>query len=73
LRNSGDDYCGPKNQHQKNIPREAVFCFHGDIVTIKLGFSQQVAAEALKNLPTPAKLTFLASAVGAAYSPQGNS
>jgi hypothetical protein len=25
LRNSGDEYCASKNQHQKNIPREAVF------------------------------------------------
>jgi hypothetical protein len=25
LRNSGDEYCAPKNQRQKNIPREAVF------------------------------------------------
>jgi len=25
LRNSADGYCAPKNQHQKNIPREAVF------------------------------------------------
>jgi hypothetical protein len=29
LRNSADENCAPKNQHQKNIPREAVFCFHG--------------------------------------------
>jgi hypothetical protein len=25
LRNSVDEYCTPKNQHQKNNPREAVF------------------------------------------------
>ena len=25
LRNSADEYCAPKNQHQKNDPREAVF------------------------------------------------
>ena len=25
LRNSADENCAPKNQHQKNIPREAVF------------------------------------------------
>jgi len=25
LRNSDDENCAPKNQHQKNIPREAVF------------------------------------------------
>jgi hypothetical protein len=29
LRKSADENCAPKNQHQKNIPREAVFCFHG--------------------------------------------
>ena len=25
LRNNADENCAPKNQHQKNIPREAVF------------------------------------------------
>ena len=25
LRNGADENCAPKNQHQKNIPREAVF------------------------------------------------
>ena len=25
LRNSADENCAPENQHQKNIPREAVF------------------------------------------------
>ena len=25
LHNSADENCAPKNQHQKNIPREAVF------------------------------------------------
>jgi hypothetical protein len=25
LRNCADENCAPKNQHQKNIPREAVF------------------------------------------------
>lgn len=25
LRKSADENCAPKNQHQKNIPREAVF------------------------------------------------
>lgn len=25
LRNTADDNCAPENQHQKNIPREAVF------------------------------------------------
>jgi len=29
LRNSVDENCASKNQHQKNIPREAVFRFHG--------------------------------------------
>ncbi len=50
LRKSANEHCAPENQHQKNIPNEAVFWFHNDIVTIKLGFDQQVADEALKNL-----------------------
>jgi len=50
LRKSANEHCAPENQHQKNIPNEAVFWFHNDIVTIKLGFGQQVADEALKNL-----------------------
>jgi hypothetical protein len=25
LRNSANEHCAPENQHQKNIPREAVF------------------------------------------------
>jgi hypothetical protein len=29
LRNGADKNCAPENQRQKNIPREAVFCFHG--------------------------------------------
>ena len=49
LRKSANEHCAPENQHQKNIPNEAVFWFH-DIVTIELGFDQQVADEALKNL-----------------------
>ena len=50
LRESANEHCAPENQHQKNIPNEAVFWFHNDIVTIKLGFDQQVADEALNNL-----------------------
>jgi hypothetical protein len=50
LRKSANEHCAPENQHQKNIPNEAVFWFHNDIVTIKPGFGQQVAGEALKNL-----------------------
>jgi hypothetical protein len=50
LRKSANEHCAPENQHQKNIPNEAVFWFHNDIVTIELGFRQQVADEALKNL-----------------------
>ena len=40
LRKSANEHCAPENQHQKNIPNEAVFWFHNDIVTIKLGFRQ---------------------------------
>jgi len=50
LRKSANEHCAPENQHQKNIPNQAVFWFHNDIVTIELGFRQQVADEALKNL-----------------------
>jgi hypothetical protein len=37
-----------------------------DIIAIELGFRQQVAAEALKNIPKRAKRIFLESAVRAA-------
>ena len=50
LRNGANEHCASENQHQKNIPNEAVFWFHNDNVSIELGFSQQVADEALKNL-----------------------
>jgi hypothetical protein len=50
LRKSANEHCASENQHQKNIPNESVFWFHNDIVTIELGFGQQVAADALKNL-----------------------
>ena len=50
LRKRANQHCASENQHQKNIPNEAVFWFHNDIVTIELGFDQQVADEALKNL-----------------------
>jgi hypothetical protein len=55
LGKSANEHCAPENQHQKNIPNEAVFWFHNNIVTIEPGFGQQVAAEAPKNLP---KLSF---------------
>ena len=50
LRKGANEHCASENQHQKNIPNEAVFWFHNDNVSIELGFSQQVADEALKNL-----------------------
>ena len=50
LRQGANEHCASENQHQKNIPNEAVFWFHNDIVTIKLGFDQQVADKAPKNL-----------------------
>ena len=43
LHKSADKHCGPENQRQKDNFCEAVFCFHGDIVTIELAFRQQVA------------------------------
>jgi hypothetical protein len=45
LRKSADKHCGPENQRQKDNFCEAVFCFHGDIVTIELAFGQRVALE----------------------------
>ena len=50
MRNRANEYCAPEDRQQKNIPREAEFRIHADIVTIERGFRQQVAAEALKNL-----------------------
>ena len=40
LRKRAHKHCAPQNQHQKNIPNEAVFWFHNDNVTIELGFCQ---------------------------------
>jgi hypothetical protein len=51
LRKSANEHCASENQHQKNIPNEAVFWFHNDNVTIELGFDQQVAHEARKSFP----------------------
>jgi hypothetical protein len=48
------------------------FDFMVGSVTIELAFSQQVAAEAFKNIPQRAKRIFLGSAVHADESPQGN-
>jgi len=50
LRKGANEHCASENQHQKNIPNEAVFWFHNDNVTIELGFDQQVADEAFKYL-----------------------
>jgi hypothetical protein len=43
LRKSADKYCAAENQRQNDNFCEAVFCFHGHIVTIELAFRQQVA------------------------------
>jgi hypothetical protein len=60
----------PKTNIRRTFLEELCFDFMADIVTIELGFRQQVAAEALKNIPKRAKRVFLGSAVRAAESPQ---
>src|ERR1700747_2615835 len=50
LRKVANEHCTPENQRQKNNLCEAVFCFHGDSLTIELAFRQQVASGAVKNL-----------------------
>jgi hypothetical protein len=62
----------PKTNITRTLLEKRCFDFMADILTIELGFRQQVAAEALKNIPKRAKCIFLGSAVRAAESPQGN-
>jgi hypothetical protein len=61
----------PKTNIRRTFLEELCFDFMADIVTIELGFRQQVAAEALKNIPKRAKRVFLGSALRAAESPYG--
>jgi hypothetical protein len=62
----------PKTNIKRIFLANLCFDFMGDIVAIELRFRQQVAAEALKNIPKRAKRLFLGSALRAAESPQGN-
>jgi hypothetical protein len=62
----------PKTNIRRPLLGKLCFDFMADILTIELGFRQQVAAEALKNIPKRAKCIFLGSAVRAAASLQGN-
>jgi hypothetical protein len=62
----------PKTNIRRTFLEKQCFDFMADIVSIELGFRQQVAAEALKNVAKRAKRIFLGSAIRAAESPQGN-
>lgn len=62
----------PKTNIRRTFFKKLCFDFMADIVIIELGFRQQVAAEALKNIPKRAKRVFLGSALHAAESSQGN-
>ena len=48
----------PKTNIRRTFLAKLCFDFMADIVTIELGFRQQVAAEALKNVPKRAKCAF---------------
>jgi len=62
----------PKTNIRRTFLVKLCFDFMADIVAIELGFRQQVAAEALKNIPKRAKRIFLGSAVRVGESPLGN-
>jgi hypothetical protein len=53
----------PKTNIRRTFLEKLYFDFMADNVVIKLRFRQQVAAEALKNLPSGAKRIFLGSIV----------
>jgi hypothetical protein len=53
----------PKTNIRRTFLEKLCFDFMADNVVIKLRFRQQVAAEALKNLPKGAKRIFLGSIV----------
>ena len=55
----------PKTNIRRTFLEKLCFDFMADNVAIKLRFRQQVAAEALKNLPKRAKRVFLGSVVRA--------
>jgi hypothetical protein len=48
----------PKTNIRRTLLEKLCFDFMADNVAIELGFRQQVAAEALKNIPEPAKRLF---------------
>ncbi len=62
----------PKTNIRRTFLEKLCFDFMADIVTIELRFRQQVAAEALKNVPKREKRGFLGFAVRPIESPQGN-
>src|SRR4029453_10657129 len=49
----------PKANIRRTFLTKLCFDFMADIIAIELGFRQQVAAEALKNIPKRAKRIFL--------------
>ena len=62
----------PKTNIRRTFLAKLCFDFMADIIAIELGFRQQVAAEALKNIPKRAKRVFLGSIVRAPESPENN-
>ena len=53
----------PKTNIRRTFLEKLCFDFMADIITIELGFRQQVAAEALKNIPKRAKRTSRLNAI----------
>lgn len=62
----------PKTNIRRTFLEKLCFDFMADNVTIEPGFGQQVAAEALKNIPKRGKTRLLESTLHATRSPQGN-
>ena len=66
------DMANPKTNSRRTFLEKLCFDFMADIVTIELGFGQQVAAEALKIFRNVENASLLESTLRAARSPQGN-
>ena len=62
----------PKTNIRRTFLKKLCFVFMVDNVAIKLRLRQQVAAEALKNIPKRVKRVFFRSALRAAEPPQSN-
>ena len=61
------DIAHPKTNIRRTFLEKLCFDFMADIIAIKPGFREQVAAEAIKNVPKRAKSVFLDQIVRGAW------